>query len=185
MKPYVFFVLAATGLVATSSTADERLMPFDGVGSMVLDMADEPVDGSAAPVATKAEAEAIREAGECEAKQDAFDLHVEAPHTELHLKLEHEALTFKDVHLSELADVGQIISRELAAMPMKIAVAEAAAAEVRKTAREAAILSARAAMQERREELETRIAQTESLRSRHALELAEKALKAAQQALVR
>ncbi len=179
MKPLALIALATTAIVGGSSFAGEQLTSFDGVGSMVLDMADEPTQvADLGPAATRQHSNG----GQCEESRQALEARVEGMQAEF----EH------NFHMAEAAisqfDFDQIEARvEAAVAPIVMTMPDielkiASRSNVKVVQKEA-LEEAHAAIEARRHHLKARIAEVKNQHSRKALIQAEKALKRAQEAL--
>lgn len=162
MKPLALIAVTAAGLMGTSTMAGEKPMSFDGVGSMVLDMADEPQQLSQDSTDTDAKG--------CEARQDAPEAKDASPRKEVRTKTSMKEQAFAAMQMAELKVAFKVVHTDRA---------EAVAFK-----REAAILQARAALEARREELKARLASLDDHHERQAVERVEKALRRAQEAMV-
>lgn len=177
MKPLATIALAATAMVGGASFAGEQLTSFDGVGSMVLDMVDEPTQmAELAPVAPKEHSRG----GQCEETRQALEARVEGMQAEFE----------RDIEMAEMAisqlDIEQIEARvEAAVAPFSMSIPEIEANSHRdiEAVQKEAFGKANAAIEARRHELKAQIAQVKNQHSRKALKQAEKALKRAQEAL--
>ncbi|WP_025896056.1 hypothetical protein [Kordiimonas gwangyangensis] len=178
MKPFVIAALTAAGLLGTSSMAGERPMSFDGVGSMVLDMADE------AETASFEGGESDTNDEECSARNEAFEAQVEALREDIKYRIELGEQAFAKVDMAKFEKFSEAIAVEIAELPMNFTFVEAEHAEAAVAARKVALASAKASIQARRDELKERIAVIGNGHSRIALERAEKALRLAQEALI-
>ncbi|WP_417463452.1 hypothetical protein [Kordiimonas sp.] len=181
MKPLAIIALATTAIVGGSSFAGEQLTSFDGVGSMVLDMADEPTQmADLSPVASSEHS-----GGQCEESQQALNARIEGMYAEF----EH-SFKISEAMITEF-DVNKVEARiEAAIAPFAMTAPEMQAVETRVVAntnvqnmRREALAEAHATIEKRRHELKARIADVKSQQSRKALMQAEKALKRAQEAL--
>jgi len=180
MKPLVIIALTSAALVGTSSMAGERPSSFDGVGSMVLDMADEPVQAAY----EKTDTDTHSDTQECEARQEAFEAQVEALREDVKYRIELGEQAFAKIDMAKFEKIGEAIAVEIAELPMNFTFVEAEHAEAAVAARKVALATAKASIQARRDELKERIAGIGNSHSRIALERAEKALRLAQEALI-
>ena len=178
MKPFVIAALTATGLLGTSSMAGERPMSFDGVGAMVLDMADEP------EAAYSSGSDSDTDSEECSARQEAFEAQVEALREDINDRIELGEQAFAKIDMAKFEKIGDAIAVEIAELPMNFTFVEANNAEAAVAARKVALATAKASIQARRDELKERIAVMSNSHSRIVLERAEKALRLAQEALI-
>ncbi|WP_417450243.1 hypothetical protein [Kordiimonas sp.] len=184
MKPIAFLSLTIAALVGPSTMAGERPMSFDGVGSMVLDMADEPAQTADFTSGTDS-GMASQDAEQCEDAKEAFEARYEAMHSDLEYRLQHTEEVYAQIDFGELATIKQDVSEAMAQRPLEIAFAESVAIEGVKATKEHAVEKARIAIEVHRQELKSRLSKVDNKHSRMALQQAEKALKIAQQALAR
>ncbi|WP_262691383.1 hypothetical protein [Kordiimonas aestuarii] len=180
MKPIATLALTVAALIGPSTMAGERPMSFDGVGSMVLDMADEPVQSAEyTPSMTS-------DNGQCDDAEDAreaFEARVEAMYSDIEHQFRQTEAVYAQFDVKQFADLGLEVAVAASEATSDMQAMKDQAIASASSARQMAMEKARATIEARREQLEMRIVSIDNHHSRMALKRAEKALRIAHDAL--